>query len=256
MTKRKFEQTISIAASREQVWQALTEANRIRQWFGWDWEDFDAEIDMIFVKAVANADAPRRLELNNWVDETDFFELTENGEETVVRLVHSGMMEEDDSWDDIYDDIYQGWLQFLRQLKHMLEFHSAGARKTIHWWRKVADVSVSEVTSSLLADSAAVAPGQQVSLTLGGNTVTASVLEAGGTGERLLTFVLPGMNNALLVALVTTVPATPGRVSIHLTLNVWDQDAAEVERLQQQWFSALDGQYPEADSVADDGQSE
>lgn len=254
MTKRKFEQSISINAPREQVWQALTEAHRIRQWFGWEWEDFDAEIDMIFVNAVASSNAPERLELNNWVGETDFFELSEDGEETVVRLVHSGVLEEDDSWDDIYDDVYQGWLQFLRQLKHMLENHRNGARKTIHWWRKVADVTVPEVVNSLFANGAAAAPGQQVRLTLGGNTMQASVVEAAGPFEQLLTFALPAMNNALLVALVTTVPSAPGRVSIHLTLNVWDHNPAAVEQLQQQWFAALDSQYPEAEQVADSGE--
>ena len=46
---KPFRVEVDVDAPRDVVWRELTEPERIRHWFGWEYDGFDEEIKFIFV---------------------------------------------------------------------------------------------------------------------------------------------------------------------------------------------------------------
>src|SRR5262249_15312000 len=57
-----------------------------------------------------------------------WIELIEDGPRTIVRAVKPG---DATGWEDVYGDIEEGWITFFNQLRHRLERHPGGTRRTI-----------------------------------------------------------------------------------------------------------------------------
>jgi uncharacterized protein YndB with AHSA1/START domain len=152
---RAFEMTIDIAASPEDVWRALTDAQELVRWFPlaarvtpgpggsmrWSWGE-----DWSWETRIDAWDPPRLLRL---VDETARpfdaegrplpggaaeparialeFTLETVAGKTRVRLVHSGFGH-GAAWDDEFDGISSGWQFELRSLRYYLERHRGRER--------------------------------------------------------------------------------------------------------------------------------
>lgn len=139
MTKdRHIECEFDLEAPIEKVWQAITEAKHIQNWFAPHAESVSGEGGYIDI-AWTGPDQPMRLEILAWELEKYlkttwhaapkgeqerllpleiFLEKTATG--TRLRLVHSGFLSEA-SWDDEFESHNRGWNTELRQLRYYLE---------------------------------------------------------------------------------------------------------------------------------------
>src|ERR1700760_4687508 len=110
-----------LPAGRDEVWDAVTQVSALRQWFGWDYDGLDAEIQQIFVDQ-ATLLAPERM---GWADGS-YLEVTGDDDHAVVRAVREGPVPGDP---DAYDAIEEAWRVFLTQLRFRFEHRPAGVRR-------------------------------------------------------------------------------------------------------------------------------
>src|SRR5947208_13048551 len=104
---------VSVDAGRDEVWDAVTQLDVLRQWFGWDYDGLDAEIRQIFVDQ-ATLLAPERM---GWADGS-YLEVVGDDDSSRVRAAREGAPSGDR---DAYDAIAEGWRAFLIQLRFWLE---------------------------------------------------------------------------------------------------------------------------------------
>jgi hypothetical protein len=115
---------MSLRAGRDAVWDAVTRLPVLRQWFGWDYDGLDAEIQQIFVDRAARLAAKRM----GWADGS-YLEVTGGREACTVRVIREGPPPADP---DRYDGIEEGWRAFLVQLRHLVEQKPSGRRRTLY----------------------------------------------------------------------------------------------------------------------------
>jgi hypothetical protein len=108
------------------VWDALRDNDKIRHWFGWDYEGLDDEIGLIFFTETVEDAATRALTLHG----RDEITLRPHGEGTRVTLTRAPRGDNPD-WDAYYDDVTEGWITFLHQLKFAVERQPGVARRTL-----------------------------------------------------------------------------------------------------------------------------
>lgn len=213
-----FRIEVVVRAPHDVVWRALTDPAEIRRWFGWEYDEIDAEIRFIFVDH-ARQEPPDRIVGDN--DHT--IEVEADGPRTVVRVVKPGPLD-GASWDDLYDDQIQGWRTFLHQLRHQVEHHPGAERRTLYLTGGVAPAAA-------LAALAARVPG---AVWDEGRHQRSVAVEDGG-----------------LVSLVTSEPLTatdPARGA--LTVTAYDVDTEAFARLREDWTTWWSSQAkdPEATS--------
>lgn len=123
---KPFRIEVTVDAPRDVVWRELTEPDRIKHWFGWDYDGLDGEIRFIFVEH-AEPHPPDRIEMG--MEQT--IELVEAGpKRTVVRITKPGDLDALE-WKDVYGDIEEGWIAFFQQLRHRLAVAPDAPRRTI-----------------------------------------------------------------------------------------------------------------------------
>lgn len=121
---------VTVAAPIDEVWQALREPGRLRNWHGWEYDlpdgtdALEAEIQTIYFNPAVTEEPPTRLALG-----TDVFDLAEVDGGVRVRITRAPRGANPD-WDAYYDDITEGWTTFLFQLKWALERHAGQTRVT------------------------------------------------------------------------------------------------------------------------------
>lgn len=113
-----------LPAGRDEVWDAVTQPAVLRQWFGWDYDGLDAEIQQIFVDQ-ATLLAPERM---GWADGS-YLEVIGDDDRATVRAVREGPVPDDP---DGYDAIEEGWRAFLAQLRFLIEQRPTGVRRTLY----------------------------------------------------------------------------------------------------------------------------
>lgn len=152
---RSFTTEIRIKAPIAEVWKAITEAEEIVKWFAVEAKVAPGAGGSIWVSWGSGMEGASQIEV--WepsrhlrlrterkapmggtsvegtppvVLVTDYY-LEAHGNETVLRLVHSGFATTSD-WDGEYDGISRGWPIFLQHLRHYLErFRGQPARYAI-----------------------------------------------------------------------------------------------------------------------------
>jgi uncharacterized protein YndB with AHSA1/START domain len=124
--QKPFRVEVTIAASQDVVWRALTEPQEIREWFGWDYDQIEPEIRFIFVEH-ATPEPPDRIVFGNG----SHIEVVADGTRTIVRAIFPGPLDSAE-WEDVYDGIEEGWRQFFEQLRYLLEAAPKGKRRTVY----------------------------------------------------------------------------------------------------------------------------
>ncbi|MET0419560.1 MAG: activator of HSP90 ATPase [Actinoplanes sp.] len=109
---------------RDVTWEAVTQPENLRQWFGWDYDGLDAEIRQIFVDE-ATLWAPEHM---GWADGSSL-EVTGDDDRARVRVSREGPGPDGP---ERYDAIEEGWRSFLIQLRFVLEQRPDGRRRTIY----------------------------------------------------------------------------------------------------------------------------
>jgi uncharacterized protein YndB with AHSA1/START domain len=173
---RRFDMTLDINATPEDVWRALTDAGELMRWFPlqarvkpgkggsifWGWDEhwaWESQID--------TWEPSRRLRLVENRPAFDAngqplpepahqlameFTLETHAGRTRLRLVHSGFGK-GASWDDELDSISAGWQFELRGLKHYLERHR-GRDRHYAFAQKVTSLDRNAVWDRLLSPAA------------------------------------------------------------------------------------------------------
>jgi hypothetical protein len=185
---------ILVAAPIEAVWKAVREPQEMRRWFGWDYPNLAADLDMMFsgLKTVIVNEGERTL-----ADEPDRFTFEAVGAQTIVRVIRSGPVT-DDSWTGIYSDVVEGWLTFFQQLKFVLERHPGADRRTLYLNGRAASASTPQPAEALgLAPLSILPVGERYSV----KTATGETLE--GTvqyrGSYQLGLTVDGYGDGLIV---------------------------------------------------------
>jgi uncharacterized protein YndB with AHSA1/START domain len=199
MAERRFEMSIDINATPDDVWRALTEAGELMRWFPfqarvkpgkggsvfWGWDEhwaWESEID------AWEPGARLRLVENRTAFDVNGkplagpaeclameFTLETHAGQTTLRLVHSGFGD-GASWDDELDAVSAGWQLELRGLRHYLERHK-GRDRQYAAARHVTALSTAEVWRRLLSSAAFV-------VTDGSLTQRARIVIRSATGDR------------------------------------------------------------------------
>ena len=123
---KPFRVEVTVDAPRDVVWRELTESERIRHWFGWEYDGLDDEITQIFQEH-AKLVPPDRIEMPM----DGLIELEERGPQTLIRVTKPGDLDALE-WKDVYGDIEEGWITFLHQLRYRLAVAPDASRRTIY----------------------------------------------------------------------------------------------------------------------------
>src|SRR5690349_7995225 len=121
---KPYDVEISVAAGRDETWEAVTQLPVLRQWFGWDYDGLDAEIRQIFVDE-ATLWGPESM---GWADGSRL-EVSGDDRRARVRAARDG---DGPAGPGRYDAIEEGWRAFLVQLRFLLEQRPAGRRRTLY----------------------------------------------------------------------------------------------------------------------------
>lgn len=119
---------VTVPAPADQVWAALRDRDQLMQWFGWDTDSLGAEVDWIFFDHAVPDDAAKVL---NFGGMPDRYEVVADGENSIVRVVRSAPVSDDD-WNAVYEDMTEGWISFTQQLAFLLARHVGQPRRTIY----------------------------------------------------------------------------------------------------------------------------
>jgi uncharacterized protein YndB with AHSA1/START domain len=121
---KPYQVEVAVPAGRDEAWEAVTQPAVLRQWFGWDYDGLEAEIEQIFVTE-ATLLAPERM---GWADGS-YLEVNGDDDTSTVRVVRESTHHVDP---DRYDAIEEGWRAFLTQLRFYLTERPTGVRRTIY----------------------------------------------------------------------------------------------------------------------------
>jgi hypothetical protein len=121
---KPYDVEVSVAAGRDEAWDTLTQPSALRQWFGWDHDRLDAEIQQIFMDT-ATLLAPERM---GWADGS-YLEASGDDDTSTVRAVRLGDPPADP---DRYDAVEEGWRASLTQLRFLFAERPKGVRRTLH----------------------------------------------------------------------------------------------------------------------------
>lgn len=224
---------MTVDAPADQVWAALRDTDRIRQWFGWDAPGLDPEIQHIFhTQATADDDA-RTL---TWEDGDRLAVEEQDGTSRlhVVRVDHRGT-----SWDGAFDAVDEGWITFLQQLRFLVERHRGQYRRTV-----IADHLDLGTEGDALLDRLGLRD-------LGDNPVGSRYTVPGPDGTEItgevyfqadlqLGLTVDQEGDALLVVSRTPPTSAPPHGTARFLLSLYDTDddrAADVERRWTGWWA-------------------
>jgi hypothetical protein len=121
---KPYDVDVTVEASRDEVWEAVTQPAVLHQWFGWDYDGLDAEIKQIFVDE-ATLWAPEQM---GWADGSAL-EVTGDDDGARIRVSRESS---GPAGPDRYDAIEEGWRSFLIQLRYLLNARPSGRRRTLY----------------------------------------------------------------------------------------------------------------------------
>jgi uncharacterized protein YndB with AHSA1/START domain len=199
---RSHEHIVTIDASPEAVWKAITDGGELTNWFPTEAEvkagqggtirmGWGPELSGLLQIQVWE---PGRHLRTTWMEPEEPAESTgqptegsamalydrdnearrrlavdwhleAKGGKTVLRLVHSGFSTSEE-WDDEYDGTNRGWNYELGSLRHYLENH-AGRSRTLTWIRTPTKFSANEVWQRFMSPEGLLREGKVESLGAG-----------------------------------------------------------------------------------------
>jgi hypothetical protein len=120
---------ITLPAPRGRVWQYFRDPELISHWHGWETDDLEDEIRIIYADEAEVVEEQRVLHLGGHL-----FEFGDAGPATAVTVTRTSPLVSATSfdWHLYYDDIDEGWRSFLEQLRFALSHHPGERRRTVH----------------------------------------------------------------------------------------------------------------------------
>ncbi|HEX2248881.1 MAG TPA: SRPBCC domain-containing protein [Gemmatimonadales bacterium] len=245
---RSAEGEITIDATPERIWQAMTDEREMVRWFPLDakvepgpngsvylsWLNEFAETAEIQVW-----DPPHHLR-TAWsfhpegpTQITDYY-IEARGGRTVVRAVTSGFPL-DQSWDDWVEGTNRGWAFELRSLKHYLERHPGEPRHVVYLRRRI-PISNDEAWSRLLSE-------HELSPWL----ASGDVFDHRPAAQ--LAAIVDDPKDALFRVSVEPGGPGTGQREIVLWLSAWGDHKQRVEELRTRWVEVLERLFPEGEAA-------
>jgi hypothetical protein len=218
---------VTIAAPADEVWRSLRDPKRIAQWFGWESDSLQAEIDYIFFKHATHDDATRTLSFG----EGDRFEVEPRGAGCVLRVVRPAPTADHD-WEDIFEDVTQGWIAFALQLRFALERHAADRRRTL-FLSGSPQAANRPLAARALGLPASGAPGTAYAITA--PTGDALVGRIWHRGRHQLALTVDGVGDGLLVAMDRAPDAKHPHGHSQLVLTTYGLSDHTFEELAARW---------------------
>jgi hypothetical protein len=221
---------ILVAAPIETVWKAVRDPVEVQRWFGWDYPNLAAEVDMMFVKTVIANEAERTLSAEGMPDR---FTFEAAGAQTIVRVIRSAPVT-DETWTGIYSEVMEGWLTFLQQLKFVLERHPGAVRRTLYLNGRAASAATPQPAEALgLASLSIVPAGERYSV----KTATGEALE--GTvryrGPYQLGLTVDGYGDGLLIVSARPRTAKSPHGGGNVIVTTYGLDDAAYAQLRERW---------------------
>jgi uncharacterized protein YndB with AHSA1/START domain len=242
---RSAEGTIRIDARAERVWQALTDARELEQWFplearvepgedGSIWmswrNEFAGEMKILVWEpphhlrtawSFGEGEKPAQI--------TDYM-IEAKGGSTVIRVVTSGFPL-DASWDGWVEGTNRGWAFELRSLKHYLERHDGEARHVIYLRRRV-PLSTDDAWNRL-ADDAQL-----------GRWLTAGDVFDHRPASQYAAIV---NHPADAMFRVSVEPAAPGadQPEVVMFMSAWGDQERQLGEIEREWARRLEEVFPE-----------
>lgn len=256
--ERRFETEITIAATPDEVWRALTQPGELSRWFplsaeveprpggrltwnwggSWSWKLRIADwrpgerllLDQLADRPLGADGQPVAAELAEPAAIALEFTLEGRQGATRLRLVHSGFGR-GAAWDDEIDGITQGWRSELWSLRHYLERHR-GRERAVGRAMAVTSLRLDEAFARLLgAEGVSLDPGRPVvgapyTLVLpGGRHLSGTVTIA--SSPRQFAGTVAEANDGFVKLEVWR---TGGTTGAQLWLSAWEPVAADVVR--------------------------
>ena len=230
---RRLLNEVRVNAPIDVVWDALTIPVQIQQWFGWEYEGLEAEIQQIFVDVAAVNVSEHAV---RWPHGDEFL-LQAEGSET--RMLTYRPMPNVDSMPEQAEDIDEGWNAVVEQLRFWLEHHRGEQRATIYLsgaareeYPSVSAALGLEVASAVgeCYECSSVA-GEQLAGTVWSrqNNVTGLTVEAYGSG--------------LIVLLDHDSRRQPPHGGGMVIISTYGLPSERFERIKRQWVSAWEDKY-------------
>lgn len=253
----KDTRTLRVRATPQQLWEAWAEPERLKAWFPDDargtpepggeivhvWEAFGFEVPHKVIEAepgrllVLEAHAPHGVPFRQQIH------VEQDGDETVLRLVHSGFGDDAD-WGDEYEGIDSGWKMAFALLRLYLEHYRDRTRESFTLMRPAsfdpAEVyrlfSTDQGLSRWLGEASGMGTvGSELTVTLpGGDTLSGPVLAATGLEVCLAWEELEGALELKAFSM------GPDQQCLSLRGHTWHADPSRIEHAREHASAALE----------------
>jgi len=255
-TERRIEKTIELAASVDEVWKALTDPHELVKWFPLEARVTPGSGGKIFVSwgpdAAGEADIVAWEPGKKFAWKQDFalieWTLEARGGKTVLHLVQTGFLGNEDWENEWHESTDYGWGFMLASLKWALERHR-GEERNVAWPRQKTNVSREEAyarlmrTGSFFAENPATVlrEGHEYSLqTFSGETFSGRVEFVRPLRGFCVT--IRELNDALLWF---TIEGSPGSIEVQAWLSAFGVAQSEIDRFQTTWAAQLKRVFPD-----------
>ena len=258
MAEKKIEAEIAIDATPEEVWRAVSEGDKLKQWFpldarvtpgeggkvwlswgeGAEWESpievWKPTKQLRTVDVMPGQDgAPLRIAVD-YIIET-------RGGQTILRLVHSGFAA--DTWEGEIDSLESGWSSFLANLKLYLEQHRDETRTLAYFRNPPVEVERAEAFARIMKSLGvmldAVRVGSRFSATLEGHRIDGVV--AVYRPPINLSAIIENWNDSFLMV---EIEGGRGRCRPALWLSLYGEAAKDATEVSQRIRAMLQREFP------------
>lgn len=218
---------VNVAAPADEVWRSLRDRERIAQWFGWDTETLDGEIEAIFLERGAADDAGKVLSLSMFKER---IEVEPRGDGCVVRITRPAPTADHD-WEDVFEDVTQGWIAFLLQLRFAMERHREDKRRTL--FLSGSPLAAGQPLAARAFGLPAGAPGTAYTMTAPmGDALAGTIWHR---GRHQLAVTVDGVGNGLLVAMDRAPDAKRPNGHSQVILTTYGLSDREYDELAARW---------------------
>ncbi len=251
---KSHESTITLKATVDDVWRALTDAEELMRWFPLDARVNPGPGGKIWISwgapwegegTIAVWEPSRRLKVEGGlVGLTVDYIIEGKGGETVLRVVTSGF-EKIANWEDEWDGTKRGWRFELDSLRHYLQHHR-GVRRRVAWVTTSVAVSTGVAWAAVLGKGGLVGEGSLDGLTAGDRYRL--VAATGDTLEGVVHINEPPRDFSGTVASLGNglVRFTVDHTGLQVWLAAWGHSESEIRKLEARWAGKLAELLPEA----------
>jgi uncharacterized protein YndB with AHSA1/START domain len=248
--EHRTEREVEIAAPIDEVWKALTDGKEMARWFprearvtpgvggkifiSWG-PAFEGEAEIVAWEPGKRVAVKESMSVVEWT-------LEARGGKTIVRMVQSAFLGNEDWENEWYDSTSYGWGFMLLGLQVALERHRGVARQ-VAWSRVKVSISREEAYRKLLSAGALFAQDLKTALKTGAEYSLRTTTGEDYSGRveflrelRGFCITVRELNDALLWL---TIEGAPGSIEVQAWLSAFGVEPAQVSAFERKWEERL-----------------